>query len=160
MIIENLNNVPEVDGSETSPPPAGDYTLRVSRLDETPSKAGSPMLTVEYRVVGGEHAGKMARDRFTFVQNDGKPNEFSKGLLKNLLRCIGLPPGGIDSSRMLGCTVDASLALESYTNKKGEQKFSAKPTSYRKSSGASAAQATIAAPAAPPLAQTNEEVPF
>lgn len=157
MMIPDLSGTPEVDGGGFEPPPAGDYTLRVARIDENPTKEGKPMLTVEFRVHGGEHAGKFVRDRFTFTKTDGQQNEFSKGLLRKLLASVGLPAGGCDSAMLRDRIVAATVTVESYGD---PPKYSGRPSNYRKAASVQQPAAQAQPQQAAPVAIDPASVPF
>lgn len=93
----------------------GFYPLVVSKFEKTTSKAGNPMLVIEFT---GNPGGMKTKFPFKLYQSLSD-NQYSKkstaSLLKNL-GCEQTTTGGykVDPSKFLGTTVDVFLAKDTY----------------------------------------------
>jgi hypothetical protein len=76
--------------------PAGRYTVRPVAIAAKDSKAGKPMITIDYEIVGGEYDGDSLKQFFTmYIGMPRKAGDkfFAPGIaeLKALLAAVGSP---------------------------------------------------------------------
>lgn len=107
--MSGLEIAPEVRSWE--PIPAGTYDARATHAEYGVSKAGSPMLIVDWEVTQGEHAGKTARCWTVFKFRTG----INRALV-NHLDAVGLWPDTKDG-RVKALGVDREVTFNALLEK-------------------------------------------
>jgi hypothetical protein len=111
MFETNLDGVPENKMNE--PLPEGRYNLRIKSATEKVTKAGDPMVVVDYEVMDGPHAGRNVRFHNVVFFKDKERK--GAGMSKTYLKTIGEPFEGqitVDSNRWIGKCLTAKTANE------------------------------------------------
>lgn len=80
----------------------GEYPLMVMEISKDPSKAGNPMLTVQFKVIDGDEGIRS----WYVAKNKGAMKE-----LAELKLACGLPPQAVGED-LLGCKVIGVVALD------------------------------------------------
>lgn len=100
-------------GSGMKPFPAGEQHLRITRAETGVTRNGDEKITVDFRVVGGPHAGREIRfHTVTFLPKESP----GAGMILHFLKCIGEPYEGDftwDENRWLGRIIKAYVTIES-----------------------------------------------
>ena len=101
--------------------PDGDYDLQITNVTEKKSRAGDPMVNVEFEVINNtDFNGKKIFTNVTFMQAD-KPGA---GMSTHFLKTIGQPWEGaieVDAENWVGERVKAKISTREYTNDKGKK---------------------------------------
>lgn len=79
-LVFDLSNVEEQQGFELLP--KGKYPAIVDEMDFSESQAGNPMIATKYKVVEGEHEGRVLFDYWVLTGNGA---EFGQAKLKKFL---------------------------------------------------------------------------
>lgn len=114
----NYNGAGVEMNSGGEPFPEGDYHLRVVKAEagtiQGGQNAGSPKVTVDFKVVGGQYAGREIRyHNVSFLPKGAK----GAGMALSFLKCIGEPystEGAFDwdESRWIGRVCKAYVIIE------------------------------------------------
>ena len=136
----DVSNIQTTNAMDSTPFPAGDYTLAAALYEETTSKAGNEMIKIEFNVVGPTHAGRKVWDYFVLNQQVGLSR------LKSFVGATGQDASQVLNTDMLrsamGKQFTASIKVEAGS---GQYSDSNKIATYK--GGAGAAQ---------PRAQTEQ----
>ena len=103
--------------------PAGRYRLKIVDTTEGKSKKGDPMVTVDFKVVGGEQEGKGLRfHNVTFFGRDGDGLALpGSGIAVHFLKTIGQPWEGdsyeVNHIKWRGKEVIAEVIEDEYNGK-------------------------------------------
>lgn len=97
--------------------PDGDYRARITGAQFRRSKNGEPMLTWDFDVIGGEHAGRT-------IQKNTVVKETTLGIIKSDLAFLGITARPLSAVRphlekVIGVTID--LRLQTNTGKDGKE---------------------------------------
>jgi hypothetical protein len=105
------------DGKQGAKIPPGTYEFEVIGVERKPSKAGNPMLVVEYKVTSpGDQEGDKIKQFVTL----NPALEVSRARLKCLIEALNVPllEGGVfNTGAMIGLRMEADVELETEEGK-------------------------------------------
>jgi len=109
-----LADVEEVRSSWITEP--GNYAARVSKIEDTTSKSGSPMLVISYEITEGSAKGSEQKDRLTYTRDKSdKDYDTKMGYIKARFVDLGLPPdyrGQMDNNMFNGVDVILTMTYQ------------------------------------------------
>lgn len=105
-IDQSTEDVKEFDGQNFGPNvPPGEYILSIVGLEQDTSKAGNPMIVVEFSVADGDYAGQTLKGWYTLTDK-------AMGRIKKLQMACGARLDKIRSEELMGATLRATVVHE------------------------------------------------
>lgn len=148
------DQLPQGNGGNFDPLPAGWYTVTIGGAELKPTKAGNGQyIAVRYDVTGPTHQGRVVFGNLNIKNPNTKAEEIGRQQLGELMRAIGLAKV-TDTDQLIGGSLEIKLAIrvsEEYGNSNNVKGFK----SLTGSLPAASKPASEAAPkkAAPPWAK-------
>lgn len=88
----NVNDLPEDNGGDFAPLPAGEYNVRVAETSLNTTKSGTGQyIKMRLDVVGPTHEGRVIFSNLNIKNDSAKAEEIGRQQLGAVLRAIGLP---------------------------------------------------------------------
>lgn len=159
--IFDVNELPQGNGGNYDPLPAGWYNANITAAELKPTKDGSGQyIKVRYDITGPSHQGRVVFGNLNIKNASAKAEEIGRTELGNLMRAIGLAKV-TDTDQLIGGSLsiklDVRAATEQYAAQNEVKGFKAITGSAPTFATASAPAQAAAAPeasgkAAPPWA--------
>lgn len=112
----NVNDLPQGDGGNFEPLPAGWYTAKITQASLETTKAGNgSYIKVRYDILGPTHQGRVVFGNLNISNPNPKAEEIGRQQLGDLMRAIGLSQVQ-DTDQLIGGECQIKLAV-----KKSEQ---------------------------------------
>lgn len=157
----DANELPQGNGGNYDPLPAGWYNANITAAELKPTKDGSGQyIKVRYDITGPSHQGRVVFGNLNIKNASAKAEEIGRTELGNLMRAIGLAKV-TDTDQLIGGSLsiklDVRAATEQYAAQNEVKGFKAITGSAPTFATASAPAQAAAAPeasgkAAPPWA--------
>lgn len=111
----------------------GEMDVIVHSMDIVDAKTGSgKLLKVEFKVVEGEHAGKVAQNNYNIGSSSPDAARIAGEQFTGLLHAIGLPNGiQRDTSEAVGKRLRAKFVIEEYETRDGRGQVNGKSKATR-----------------------------
>lgn len=144
------NDLPQGNGGDFQPLPAGWYTATVTDAELRQTKAGTgSYIAVRYDITGPTHEGRVVFGNLNISNPNPKAEEIGRQQLGDLMRSIGLDSVS-DTDQLIGGNCQVKLAI-----RKSEEYGDSNEVKAWKSAGGNSMPAPSAAPSAsaPPWAK-------
>ena len=159
----DANELPQGNGGNYDPLPAGWYNANITAAELKPTKDGSGQyIKVRYDITGPSHQGRVVFGNLNIKNASAKAEEIGRQQLGEIMRAIGLAKV-TDTDQLIGGSLsiklDVRAATEQYAAQNEVKGFKATsgsvPTPAAASAPAQAAQAapTTSGKASPPWAK-------
>lgn len=158
----DANDLPQGDGGNYDPLPAGWYTANITAAELKPTKDGSGQyIKVRYDITGPTHQGRVVFGNLNIKNASARAEEIGRTELGNLMRAIGLAKV-TDTDQLIGGSLQIKLGVRAATEQydaqnevKAFKAITGSAPTFATPAASPAASAPAAAPgkAAPPWAK-------
>lgn len=108
----NAGDLPEGNGGDFEPIPAGWYTAKVADADLRDTKSGNgQLIAVRYDITGPSYEGRVVWNNINIKNANPKAEEIGRQQLGDLMRAIGLPSVQ-DTDQLIGGECQVKVAIE------------------------------------------------
>lgn len=108
----NVNDLPQGDGGNFEPMPAGWYTAKITQASLEATKAGTgSYIKVRYDILGPTHQGRVVFGNLNISNPNPKAEEIGRQQLGDLMRAIGLNQVQ-DTDQLIGGECQIKLAIQ------------------------------------------------
>ena len=108
----DVNNLPQGDGGNFDPLPAGWYTAQITQSSLETTKAGTGQyIKVRYDILGPTHQGRVVFGNLNISNPNPKAEEIGRQQLGDLMRAIGLSQVR-DTDQLIGGECSIKLAIQ------------------------------------------------
>ena len=137
----NQGDLPEGNGGDFSPLPAGDYTVRISEAEIKATKqGGGQYIKLRLDVTGPSHQGRVLFSNINIQNSSQKAEEIGRQQLGSIMRAINLPALQ-DTDQLIGGELSVKLAIRK-SDEYGEQN---EVKGYKAASSAASTMPTVGA---------------
>lgn len=108
----NVNDMPQGNGGDFDPLPAGWYSAQISDADVKSTKSGTgKYIRVRYDITGPTHQGRCVFGNINIKNDNVKAEEIGRQQLGDIMRAIGLDVVR-DTDQLLGGNLQIKLAIK------------------------------------------------
>lgn len=149
----DANELPQGNGGNYEPVPAGWYNVNITSAELKPTKDGSGQyIKVRYDITGPSHQGRVVFGNLNIKNKSAKAEEIGRQQLGDIMRAIGLPKVN-DTDELIGGNLSIKLDVRAATEQYAAQNEVKGFRSITGSAPALAPAPSAPAKAAPPWAK-------
>ena len=151
----NAADLPEDQGGDFTPIPAGQYTVRITDAEIKDTNAGTGQyIKMRLDVVAPSHEGRVLFANLNIKNPSQKAEEIGRQQLGSIMRAIGLPTLQ-DTDQLIGGAVSVKVVIKPPVLENGMEKYPAgnEIKGYKAAEGGAASMPPASTGAAPAAAQ-------
>lgn len=151
----NADELPEDQGGDFTPVPAGQYTVKITEAEIQDTKAGTgQFIKMRMDVLAPSHEGRVLFANLNIKNPSQKAEEIGRQQLGSIMRAIGLPTLQ-DTDQLIGGTVSVKVVVKAAVMEGGAEKYPAgnEIKGYKAVEGGAASMPPASSGASPAAAQ-------